>query len=110
MKKLTPHQTKKYDINQKIIHELSNLESRLVLFSIIKQARTTADISGMNKIPLSTVYVKLQNLQDLSLVYVEKTVLSEEGSRTKYYKSRISGANISISKQEPVVILIENKV
>lgn len=45
MQNLTPYQTKKYDINQKIIHELINLEPRLVLFSIKKQARTTIDIS-----------------------------------------------------------------
>ncbi|QLH07297.1 helix-turn-helix domain-containing protein [Nitrosopumilus ureiphilus] len=108
MKQLTPSQTKKYDINQKIIHELTNLESRIVLFSIIKESKDTADISMTTKIPLSTVYQKLQNLEELSLVYVEK--MNENVSRnTKYYKSRIMGIDISISKQEPKLILIKNK-
>lgn len=108
LKKLTPYQIQKYDIDQKIIHELINLESRLVLFSIIKEARIPADISHKNKIPLSTVYVKLRSLEELSLVYVENET-SEDGHKTKYYKSRIRSADISISKQEPKLILVKNK-
>lgn len=108
MKKLTPSQIKKYDIDQKIIHELANLESRQVLFSIVKQAKTPANISSKNKIPLSTVYVKLKNLKELSLAYVEKTEL-EDGYKIKYYKSRIRSADISISKQKPKLVLTKNK-
>jgi len=109
LKRLTPSQTKKYDTGQKIIHELTNLESRQVLFSIIRQARTIADICSVTKIPLSTVYKKLQDLEELSLVYVEKNIL-EDGHKIKYYKSRIHGADISISKQEPKLSLVENKI
>jgi len=107
MKKLNHYQTQKYNINQRIIHELTHLESRLVLFSIVSQTRTIADISSIIKIPLSTVYQKLKNLEELSLIYVEKSVL-EEGHKMKYYKSRIKGIDISISKQEPKITLIKN--
>ena len=107
MKKINPSQTKKYDVNQRLIHELTHLESRLVLFSIIKHAKTITDISSITKIPLSTVYQKLRNLEELSLIYTEKNVL-EEGHKIKYYKSRIKGIEISISKQEPEIILIKN--
>lgn len=108
LKKITLSQTKKYDVDQKIIHELANLESRHVLFSIVKQAKTPAEISSVKKIPLSTVYLKLGNLEKLFLIYVEKTEL-ENGRKIKYYKSKIKGADISISKQKPKLILIKNK-
>lgn len=99
--------TKKYDINQKIMHELVNLESRLVLFSITKKAMDAADISMAIKVPLSTVYLKLQSLEALSLIYVESTRSS--GSKiSKLYKSRIDGIDISISKYEPTLILNKN--
>ncbi len=107
MKKIIHSQAKKYDINQKLIHELTHMESRLILFSIIKQTRTIADISNVTKIPLSTVYQKLKNLKELSLIYVEKNIL-KEGHKVKYYKSRIKGIDISISKQELKIILIKN--
>jgi len=110
MKKLTPSQTKKYDINQKIIHELTNLESRLVLFSITKQARTGAEISSKIKVPLSTVYQKLHSLEELSLIFVERIDGSESAAKNaKHYRSRIKGVDILISKQEPKLILIKNK-
>ena len=111
MKKLTPYHLKKYDINQKIIYELINLESRLVLFSITKQAREAADISRIIKIPLSSVYAKLHSLEELSIVYVERTEPTERGSKnSKYYKSRVKGADISISKQEPKLTLVKNTI
>ena len=93
MKKLTPYQTKKYDIDQKIVWELADLESRQMLFSIVRQSKKPADISSATKIPPSTVYSKLKTLNDLSLAYVEKTEL-EDGHKIKYFKSRIKGAYI----------------
>lgn len=107
MKKLSYSQTKKYDINQKVIQELTDLQSRLIIFSIVTQARHIADISRITKIPLSTVYQKLKNLEELSLIFVEKNIL-EDGHKIKYYKSRVKGIDISISKQEPKIILVKN--
>lgn len=107
MKKRTYSQTSKYDVNQKLIHELTHLESRHILFSIIKRARITEDISKMTRIPLSTVYLKLQSLENLSLIYVKENIL-ENGHNVKYYQSRVKGIKISISKQEPQINLIKN--
>lgn len=108
MKKLSHYQTKKYDINQKLIQELTDLQSRLIIFSIVTNSQSIADISRITKISLSTVYQKLKNLEELSLIYVEKNVL-EEGHKVKYYKSRVKGIDISISKREPKIVLIKNK-
>ncbi len=108
MKRPTPSQIKKYDINQKIIYEMTNLESRLVLFSIITEAKDSAEISRITQMPLSTIYKKLHTLEELSLIYVAK--MNKNGPRnTKYYKSRIMGIDIFISKQEPKLVLIKNK-
>ena len=106
-------QTEKYDINQKIMHALTQLESRQVLLSITKQARTGKDISNKTRIPLSTVYVILRNLEKLTLAYVERTEPTKNNSKnTKYHKSRIRGIDVSISfsKQELEIILIKNKI
>jgi len=45
MKNPTAIQLDKYDINQKIIKVLADLESRTILFSIKQNARLTEDIS-----------------------------------------------------------------
>ncbi|KRT60646.1 MAG: transcriptional regulator [Thaumarchaeota archaeon CSP1-1] len=107
-RRLTLPQLKKYDITQKVIEALADAESRAILFSIIKKGRTASDISEKCKIPLSSVYKKLSDLENLTLVEVEKWLISDKGRKFKVYRSRISKADISIKKSEPSLILVPN--
>jgi len=107
-RRLTLPQLKKYDITQKVIEALADAESRAILFSIIKKGRTASDISDKCKIPLSSVYKKLSDLENLTLVEVEKWLISDKGRKFKVYRSRISKADISIKKSEPSLILVPN--
>ena len=107
-RRLSLPQLKKYDITQKVIEALADSESRAILFSIIKKGSTAADLSDKLKIPLSSVYKKLADLEKLTLIEVEKWELSDKGRKYKVYRSRISKAEISIKKPEPVLTLIPN--
>jgi|TARA_B100001750_G_scaffold146594_1_gene117130 predicted transcriptional regulator len=106
--KITLPQLKKYDITQKVIEALADAESRAIIFSTIKKGKTANELSTMLKIPLSSVYKKLTDLENLTLIKIEKTVLSENGKRFKIYKSRINKAEIMIKKPEPVLSLSSN--
>ena len=106
--KITLPQLKKYDITQKVIEALADAESRAILFTIIRRGKTASDLSASLKIPLSSVYKKLSDLENLTLVEIEKTVLSENGRRFKIYRSRINKAEISIKKPEPTLSLSAN--
>ena len=108
-KRLTLPQLKKYDITQKVIEALADSESRAILFSIIKTGHTAADLSDKLKIPLSSVYKKLSDLEELTLIKVDKWMISDKGRKYKVYKSRISKADISIRKPEATLILVPNK-
>lgn len=107
-RRLTLPQLKKYDITQKVIESLADAESRAILFSIIKKGRTASDISDKCKIPLSSVYKKLTDLENLTLVEIEKWSISDKGRKFKVYRSRISKADISIKKSEPSLVLVPN--
>ena len=96
--KITLPQLKKYDITQKVIEALADAESRTILFTIIRRGKTASDLSASLKIPLSSVYKKLSDLEKLTLIQVEKTILSEKGRRFKIYRSRINKSEISIKK------------
>ena len=106
--KITLPQLKKYDITQKVIEALADTESRTIIFSIIRRGKTATELSTTLKIPLSSVYKKLTDLENLTLIEIEKTVLSEKGKRFKVYKSRIKKAEISIKKPEPTLSLSAN--
>ena len=106
--KLTLPQLKKYDITQKVNEALADAESRAIIFSITRKGKTANELSAMLKIPLSSVYKKLTDLENLTLIKIEKTVLSERGKRFKIYKSRINKAEILIKKPEPTLSLSAN--
>jgi hypothetical protein len=107
-KKVSLSQLKKYDVNQKILEALADAQSRSILFSIIKEGMTALELSEKYRIPLSSVYKKISDLEELTLVKVDKWVLSESGKKFKVYKSRISRAEISIRKPEPIITLSPN--
>ncbi|TLX79674.1 MAG: ArsR family transcriptional regulator [Thaumarchaeota archaeon] len=107
-KRLSLAQLKKYDVNQKVIEALADAQSRSILFSIIKQGKTAMELSEEHRIPLSSVYKKISDLEEIALVKVDKWVLSDNGKKFKLYKSRISKADVSIRKPEPVIILTSN--
>ena len=106
--KITLPQLKKYDITQKVIEALADAESRTIIFSIIRKGKTANELSTTLKIPLSSVYKKLTDLENLTLIEIEKTVLSDKGKRFKIYKSRINKAEILIKKPEPILSLSAN--
>ena len=107
-KYLTLPQLKKYDVTQKVIEMLADAESRAILFSMIKKGKTAAELSEKHKIPLSSVYKKISDLQELTLIKVDSWQISEKGRKFKVYKSRIKNAEITIKKPEPVLILTPN--
>ena len=109
MKRKVPlSQLKKYDVNQKILEALADVQSRSILFSIIKEGKTALELSEKYRIPLSSVYKKISDLEDLALVKIDKWILSDNGKKFKVYKSRISQAEISIKKPEPAITLSPN--
>ena len=60
---MTLPQLKKYDVTQKVIEMLTDAESRVILFSIIPKGKTASQLSEKHKIPLSSVYKKISDLE-----------------------------------------------
>ena len=107
-KKITPLLVEKYDISHKIFSELANLESRHILFSIIKKPKRAQDIAKETKIPLSSVYKRISNLKECSLVY-EKLDFGDSGHIVAYYQSMIKDAEITVTKLEPTISFSKNQ-
>jgi predicted transcriptional regulator len=101
-------QLSEFDITQKIIESLSNVCTRAVLFSIVNESKDANLIADELKISLSTVYKTLCTLEDLALVEIEKYVISSEGKKIKYYRSRIGKVEITLEDSEPSLNLYPN--
>ena len=107
-KRLTLPQLKKYDVTQKVVSMLADAESRTILFSIVKKGKTASELSHKYKIPLSSVYKKISELEELTLIKVDSWRISDSGRKFKIYKSRIKNAEINIKKPEVSIILTPN--
>ncbi len=108
MTKNTAFQLNQYDVTQQIIEALASVSARGVLFSIIAKAKDVQEISDELKISTSTVYKILSNLEMLTLVYVDKFVISSAGKKIKFYKSRIKKAEIIVGGTTPTLNLQSN--
>lgn len=102
-------QLSEFDVTQKIIEALTNVCSRAVLFSIRDTAKDATKIAEDLDISISTVYKTLSHLEHLALAEVEQFVFSEDGKKTKLYKSRIGKVEISMNGMEPVLNLYPNR-
>ena len=97
-----------YDINQRIIEILTTTCSHAVLFSIVNAAKDAIEISDELQISLSSTYKALTNLENLSLVEIERFKITDIGKKIKLYRSRIKKASISISEGKSEVTLYPN--
>ena len=107
-KRVTLPQLKKYDVTQKVIEMLADAESRAILFSIINKGKTAGELSKKHRIPLSSVYKKISDLEELTLIKVESWRISDSGRKFKIYKSRIKHAEINIKKPDATLTLTPN--
>jgi predicted ArsR family transcriptional regulator len=110
VRRITLPQLKKYDVTQKVLEMLADAESRAIIFSIIKKGKTAAELSEKHKIPLSSVYKKISDLEELTLIQVDRWQISEKGRRFKVYRSRIKTAEITIIKPDASLTLTQNDV
>ena len=77
---------------------------------MIKKSKTVEEICKETGFPISSVYMKIRDLQKISLIYVDGRDFSPKDRIVTRYRSRIKGAKIEFTKYEPKVSLIENLV
>tara|TARA_B110001454_G_C12362116_1_gene284737 strand:- start:60 stop:413 length:354 start_codon:yes stop_codon:yes gene_type:complete len=102
-------QLSEFNITQKIIESLSNVCTRAVLFSIKENSKDASQIADELKLSISAVYKTLSSLEILTLVEVEKFIISKEGKKIKQYRSRIGKVKIILDSLEPVMSLYPNR-
>jgi len=101
-------QLSEFDITQKIIESLSNVCTMAVLFSIKNKSKDANQIADELKISISTVYKTLSTLEELALVEIDRYVISQEGKKIKYYRSRIGKVEITLENSYPKLNLYPN--
>jgi len=90
-----------------ILEILSDKYCRAILESIMHIPKSVIEITSETKIPMSTVYRRIQSLQDNKLV-VTSGMITDEGKRLFMYKSKVRGIQSSFNDGKTEVELILN--
>ena len=86
---------------------LSDKYCRTIIEATINKPKSATEITAETKIPISTVYRRLQILHDNKLLYTSG-MISNDGKKLFLYKSRIRGMQSTYNEGKIEVKLILN--
>jgi len=90
-----------------ILGIVSDRYCRQILYSTIDKPKSVMEISYENKIPISTVYRRIQTLHDNKLVKVSG-LISSEGKKYFLYKSKVKAILSSYDGNQIEIQVIPN--
>ncbi len=103
-----PFKIEEEDRKQSLLTILSDHYCRQILDSVMHKPKTALEINMETRIPISTIYRRLQTLVDAKLL-VTSGFISEAGKRNFLYKSSIAGIKTSFDNGRVDVELVFNQ-
>ncbi len=98
------------DIEKKdsLLEILSDKYCRTILKAIMYKRKSAIEITAETRIPISTVYRRIQMLHDNKLLFTSGSI-SDEGKKFFLYKSKVKGIQSNFNNGQVEVELILNK-
>ena len=93
--------------NEVLLSIVADKYCRFILEAIMDMPKSVIEISSEKKIPLSTVYRRIQTLHDSKLIQTSG-MITDEGKRLFLYKSKIKGIKSKFESGKMDVELILN--
>ena len=93
-----------------ILNELADRVARKIIISTIGSAKTVSHIRQENKLPLSSIYKKVQKLANADLLSIEKINIDSNGRKILFYRSRVSSIELNLNSEGILLHLVKNNV
>jgi predicted transcriptional regulator len=103
-------QTKKImddERKQIILGMLADKYCKQILHATQNKPKSAMEISGENKIPISTVYRRLQTLYDAKLLVISGSI-NKDGKKYFLYKSRVKSIFVHCDLEETTIEIVPN--
>ena len=91
-----------------LLEVVSDKYCRTILESIMYKPKSVMEITAEAKIPISTVYRRIQTLHDNKLIATSGTI-TEDGKKLFLYKSKVKGIQCNYNNGQMEVELTLNK-
>ena len=93
---------------ESLLEILSDKYCRIIIESIMDKSKSAIEIVSETKIPVSTVYRRIQMLSDNKLLRISGNI-SEDGKKSFLYKSKVKGIQTKYENGSVNVELILNR-
>ena len=93
-----------------LLQELVDGVSHRIVMSTIDSAKTAAQVSAENSLPLSSTYKKIRKLQNVGILFVEKIDLDGKGKKVVYYRSKVKSMEFNLSRDQILLQFERNDV
>src|SRR5574341_1974108 len=97
-----------HDVAMPLLQELADGVSHLIIVSTIDAAKTAAQVSAENALPLSSTSKRIKKLQDSGMLSVERIELDGKGRKVVYYRSRIKSMEFNLSRDQVLLRIEKN--
>jgi DNA-binding Lrp family transcriptional regulator len=91
------------NVRDALIRALADEYSRKILLGTLNKSRSVEELSKTENIPISTAYRRVNEMTEVGLLTVEKTILTEEGKKYELYRSAFRGIHIDMNEGEVVL-------
>lgn len=93
-----------------LLQELVDGISYRIIISTIDAAKTAAQVSAENSLPLSSTYKKIRRLQSVGILFIEKIDLDGKGKKVVYYRSKVKSMEFNLSRDQVLLQFERNDV
>ncbi len=96
-------------IRDALIQALADDYSRKILLNTISKAQSISDLSETQGIPLSTAYRRINDMKEVGLLVVEKTILTGDGKKFELFRSAFRSIQIRLDQGQLTIDAMLNE-
>ena len=71
-----------------------------IILSVIENSKTVYQIHKEISLPLSSIYKRINKLENLGIISIEKITINNKGRKLIYYKSKIKNLTFKLNEKD----------
>ncbi len=75
-------------------------ETYKIILSVIENSKTVYQMQKETSLPLSSIYKRINKLEDLGIISIEKIIINKKGRKLIYYKSKIKNLTFKLNEKD----------
>jgi predicted transcriptional regulator len=75
-------------------------ETYKIILSVIENSKTVYQMHKETSLPLSSIYKRINKLEDLGIISIEKIIINKKGRKLIYYKSKIKNLTFKLNEKD----------